>query len=356
MRIGVLLPTRSLVMVDARRPRTDVTMAMVEHAEAEGYDHVWVGDSIVAKPRHEPLITLAFAAGRTRWLRLGTAVLLPALRHPVVLANELATLDHLSQGRLVLGVAPGWGIPSAAAEMAAVGARVRERGRRLEEHLEVWRELWSGRPITQRGSDFELAGHTVGPLPWTEHGPEVWVTAGNRGEFLDRAFARFARHGDGIISTDVGAEECVEIRRRGQLALEAAGRQLPDFPIGVYVTVRLDPDPAAARRRYAEFMAAYYGPQAAQQRGTAAIGTAQEVVAALAPLGAAGVTDLIVRFAGDDQLEQLEAFTRVIKPHLSGDIEKGPAGSPAPSIGVGEEYLLRSGQLQPVVAPQFMHL
>jgi alkanesulfonate monooxygenase SsuD/methylene tetrahydromethanopterin reductase-like flavin-dependent oxidoreductase (luciferase family) len=316
VKTGLLLPTRSLVMVDARRPRTDITLAMVEHAATDGYDHVWVGDSIVAKPRHEPLITLAFLAGRTERLRLGTAVLLPSLRHPVVLANELATLDHLTRGRLILGVAPGWGMPSAAAEMSAVGADIKQRGRRLEEHLQVWRDLWSGRPVIRGGSDFELENHTIGPLPWTEHGPAIWVTAGNRGEFLERAFVRFAQYGDGIITTDVTPEECAEVRRRGEAALAAVGREVPAFPIAVYVTVRLDTDQAAAERAYRQFMTAYYGPQGAYQRGVAAIGTSETVVEALAALGRAGATDVIIRFAGDDQLEQLGAFTRGVKPWL----------------------------------------
>ena len=317
MNLGVLLPTRSLVMsaADPRRPASEVMWSVLEHAEEAGYAHAWVGDSIVAKPRHDPLLTLAYAAARTSRIRLGTAVLLPPLRHPVVLAHQLATLDHLTQGRLVLGVGPGWPVPMDAGESAATGHDVHRRGRNLDEHLEVWRELWSGRPVTRTGPDYALEGHTIGPLPWTEHGPELWITAGNRGEYVPRAFARFGRHGDGIISDDVTPEEAAEVRRRGDQALAEAGRELGRFPLAVYLTVRVDDDRALAERRFAEFIAAYY-PKGYPSHVEAPVGDAAAVARVLARYAAAGATDLILRFAGDDQLEHVRRFTAGVRPLL----------------------------------------
>jgi alkanesulfonate monooxygenase SsuD/methylene tetrahydromethanopterin reductase-like flavin-dependent oxidoreductase (luciferase family) len=304
-------------MVDGRRPDTEQMLAMLAHAEYSGYAHAWVGDSIVAKPRHEPLATLAFAAGRSHRIRLGTAVLLPALRHPVVLANELATLDHLSRGRLVLGVAPGWGLESSRAEWAAVGQRNQERARRLEEHIEVWRSLWSGDPVTRTASDFVLYKHTIGPLPWTEHGPPIWISAGNRGSFVEAAFDRFGRLGDGIITTGVEPDECGEIRRRGLASLQRHGRERTDFPLALYLTVRVDDDRSRAQRVYEEYVTAYYGAQGAHERGLLAIGGAGDVAGVLRRYLEAGVTDLIVRFAGADQFPQLERFTAEVKPELA---------------------------------------
>src|SRR5919108_3961806 len=100
MRIGVLIPTRGVVMESARRPPVDDCWTMARLADEAGYDALWVGDSVVAKPRLEPLTTLAFLAGITQRVKLGTAVLLPALRPPVVLAHQLANLDQISRGRL----------------------------------------------------------------------------------------------------------------------------------------------------------------------------------------------------------------------------------------------------------------
>jgi alkanesulfonate monooxygenase SsuD/methylene tetrahydromethanopterin reductase-like flavin-dependent oxidoreductase (luciferase family) len=90
-RIGYLLPTRERVMEG--RPQTGPLLDLAVRAEGLGFDSVWVGDSLLARPRHDPLTLLAAVAARTKKVQLGTAVFLPALRNPVVLAHQLATLD-----------------------------------------------------------------------------------------------------------------------------------------------------------------------------------------------------------------------------------------------------------------------
>ena len=276
---------------------------------------MWVGDSVVAKPRLEPLTTLAYLAAITRTVRLGTAVLLPALRHPVVLAGQIANLDHLSQGRVVLGLGVGWSLPSAEREWAACGADHKRRVRRLEEHVEVWRKLWRGEPVTYLGDDVDLRDHTIGPLPWHAAGPPVLITAGNRGELLPAQFDRFARLGDGLITTYVHAEECHDVRARAEEALARHGRSLPDFPLCVYTTVRMEDDRRTAERVTTEFLATYYGG-GVHSRGTMGLGPADVVLAALQCYAAAGVTDVCIRFVGDDQLAQLERFTTEVWPSL----------------------------------------
>jgi len=291
---------------------------MARLADRAGYDAVWVGDSIVAKPRLEPLTTLGYLAGITTTVRLGTAVLLPALRHPVVLAHQIASVDQISRGRVMLGLGVGWSLPSAAREWAACGADHGRRVRRLEEHVEVWRMLWRGEPVSWRGSDAELSDHTIGPLPWTEAGPPVLITAGNRGELLPAQLDRFARLGDGIITTYVHAEECRLLRERAGEAAARRGRILGDFPLCVYTTVRLEDDPATAERVTTEFLATYYGG-GVPSRGTMGLGPAGAVIGALGRYADAGVTDLCIRFAGFDQLAQLERFTAEVLPYLRAD-------------------------------------
>ncbi len=221
MRLGVLIPTRGAVLQSARRPGVDECWTMARHADRAGYDTVWVGDSVVAKPRLEPLTTLAYVAGITERVRLGTAVLLPALRHPVVLAHQIANVDQISHGRLILGLGVGWSLPSAEREWAACGADHKRRVRRLEEHVALWRLLWRGEPLTRAGEDYELTQHTIGPLPWRGEGPPVLITAGNRGEMLPAQFERFARLGDGIITTYLDDAECRVVRELAEAALTA---------------------------------------------------------------------------------------------------------------------------------------
>src|SRR2546425_8126483 len=207
MRVGILVPTRGAVMQSARRPPVGGCWAMARHADEAGYDAAWVGDSVVAKPRLEPLTTLAYLAAITSRVRLGTAVLLPALRQPVVLAHQIANVDALSRGRVVMGLGVGWSLPSAEREWAACGADHKRRVRRLEEHVEIWRMLWRGEPVTHRHGDVELTDHTIGPLPWNPAGPPVLITAANRGEMLPAQFDRVARPGDGLIPTYIQGED-----------------------------------------------------------------------------------------------------------------------------------------------------
>jgi alkanesulfonate monooxygenase SsuD/methylene tetrahydromethanopterin reductase-like flavin-dependent oxidoreductase (luciferase family) len=316
MRIGVLIPTRGVVMESARRPPVETCWTMARVADDAGYDAVWVGDSIVAKPRLEPLTTLAYIAGITTRVRLGTAVLLPALRHPVVLAHLIANVDQISRGRVVLGLGVGWSVPSAEREWAACGMDHKPRARRLEEQIEIWRMLWRGEPVTYQGHDVDLVEHTIGPLPWTEQGPPVLITAGNRGELLPAQFDRFARLGDGIITTYLDAEECRLVRERAEEALARRGRVLPDFPLCVYTTVRMEDDVRVAERVTADFLATYYGG-GVHQRGTMGLGPADVVIAALQTYAKAGVTDLCIRFVGNDQLAQLDRFTAEVLPALN---------------------------------------
>src|SRR5690242_18530922 len=222
MRFGVLLPHRAVVLQSARRPPLEVCWTVARLCDEAGLD-LWVGDSVVAKPRLEPLTTLAYLAAITSRVRLGTAVLLPALRQPVVLAHQIANVDSLSRGRVVLGLGVGWSLPSAEREWAACGMDHKRRVRRLEEHVEIWRMLWRGEPVTHAGHGVELVEHTIGPLPWSTAGPPVLITAGNRGEFLPAQFDRFARLGDGIITTYLDADECRRVRELADEALHRRG-------------------------------------------------------------------------------------------------------------------------------------
>src|SRR2546428_4315759 len=259
MRLGILIPTRGVVMQSARRRTVEACWTMARLADEAGYDAVWVGDSVVAKPRLEPLTTLAYLAGITTRVRLGTAVLLPALRHPVVLAQQIANVDSISRGRVVLGLGVGWSLPSAEREWAACGADHKRRVRRLEEHVEIWRALWRGEPLTRTGEDFALTLHTIGPLPWPEARAPVPITAGNRGELIPAQVQRLPRLGDRIITTYLDFDECRLVRERAAETLAKHRRALPDFPLCVYTTVRMGADVATAERETRDFLAVYYG-------------------------------------------------------------------------------------------------
>jgi alkanesulfonate monooxygenase SsuD/methylene tetrahydromethanopterin reductase-like flavin-dependent oxidoreductase (luciferase family) len=308
----MLLPHRAVVLASARRPALEQCWTAARLCDRAGMD-LWVGDSIVAKPRLEPLTTLAYCAAITERARLGTAVLLPALRQPTVLAHMLANVDQLSGGRLVLGLGVGWPLPAIEREWEACGRVHKRRVRDLEEHIAVWRKLWTGTPVSYEGNGFRLSEHTIGPLPWREAGPPLLITAGNRGEFIPAQIDRVGRLGDGVITTYVTEDDIAALRERCTAAFAQHGRARASFPLCVYTTVRIEPDAARAERETRAFLERYYGG-GVNFRGMMGLGPAQAVIDVLARYRAAGVTDLCIRFAGDDQVAQLEQFIEAVLP------------------------------------------
>jgi alkanesulfonate monooxygenase SsuD/methylene tetrahydromethanopterin reductase-like flavin-dependent oxidoreductase (luciferase family) len=314
MRIGILLPHRGVILQSARRPPAEDCWTIARLCDDADMD-VWVGDSVVAKPRLEPLTTLAYVAAMTKRSRLGTAVLLPALRQPVVLAHQLANIDQLSQGRLVLGLGVGWGLPAIAREWEACGKEHKRRVRDLEEHMTVWRKLWRGEPVTMQGSDYKLTEHTIGPLPWTEAGPPLLVTAGNRGEIIPAQIERVGKFGDGVVTTYVTEDDILKLRAVCAEAMAKHHRPRPDFPLCVYTTVRLENDVAKAETLTRDFLDKYYGG-GVNFRGMMGLGPAAAVIDVMQRYQAAGVTDLCVRLVGEDQVAQLQWFIRDVLPSL----------------------------------------
>src|SRR3954465_548174 len=183
LHLGYLLPTREQIMEG--RNETAPLLKLAARAAALGFRSVWVGDSLTARPRHDPLTLLAAVAGQTPSLTLGTAVLLPALRNPVLLAHQVATLDRLSEGKLILGVGFASDVPNIRAEFAAAGVPWDKRVGRMMEGLRLCKALWSGRPVDWDGR-WQMQGATVAPTPHRPGGPVLWI-GGNRPSSLDRA-------------------------------------------------------------------------------------------------------------------------------------------------------------------------
>ena len=312
MRLGILLPHRGVILQSARRPPVEDCWAIARLADEADMD-VWVGDSVVAKPRLEPLTTLAYVAAITKRSKLGTAVLLPALRQPTVLAHQLANIDQISQGRLVLGLGVGWGLPAIVREWEACGKNHKRRVKDLEEHMQVWRALWRGTPVTLHGSDYQLTEHTIGPLPWNEAGPPLLVTAGNRGEIIPAQIERVGKFGDGVITTYVTEDDMRKLRDVCADALARHGRANPKFPLCVYTTVCIENDVAKAETMTREFLDKYYGG-GVNFRGMMGLGPASAVADVLKRYEAAGVSDLCIRLVGADQVAQLRRFIAEVLP------------------------------------------
>src|SRR5271166_4572393 len=152
-------------------PRIDELVALVELVDRCGYDSLWVGDHIAfAVPILDPLLQLAQAAVVSRRLVLATGLYLLPMRHPTLAAKQVATLDQLSEGRLIFGVGVGGEFPK---EYEACGVPLGERGARLTESIAVMRKLWTSETMSHQGRFFSFDGVRMLPAPRQAGGPPI---------------------------------------------------------------------------------------------------------------------------------------------------------------------------------------
>jgi alkanesulfonate monooxygenase SsuD/methylene tetrahydromethanopterin reductase-like flavin-dependent oxidoreductase (luciferase family) len=292
-KIGYLLPTREQIMEG--RPETGPLLNLATRAGALGFDSVWVGDSLTARPRHDPLTLLAGVAGRVPGMTIGTAVLLPMLRNPVILAHQVATLDQLSEGRLILGVGFAADRPNIRAEFAAAGVPFEHRIGRMLEGLRLCKALWSGQPVDWDGR-WQTSQAVIAPTPHRPGGPLLWI-GGNLAGSLDRAGKYF----DGWFPIAPSAPDFAAGLAHVRNVARENGRDPASVSGAMYLTVSLDDDAAKAEGRLNSFLERYYGQPAPvlRRRQACYAGPAAGLAAWLGSYGDSGASHLILRFAGD---------------------------------------------------------
>ena len=296
------------------QPTIDEMQALVRLVDDCGYDSLWVGDHIAfAVAIFDPLLQLAQAAVISRRLKLGTNVYLVPLRHPVPIAKQAATLDHLSEGRLIFGVGIGGEFPK---EFEACGVPLGERGARLTAAIPLLRQLWSGEPVSYGGRYFGAFSEVSMQPPSRQPGrPPIWV-----GGRADAALARAGSLADGWISYVVTPETYRAGLEKIAAAAESAGRKIEHFGTGHLLFARLDEtydkalDAAAATlsNRYAmDFR------RAAERY--AALGRPEQVAARIRAFHEAGVRHLVLDLVGpyEERPQQIDGFARDVLPLLA---------------------------------------
>lgn len=279
---GLLLPSREALLW------ADGDLALVieaaRRAEEAGYDSVWVGDSLLARPRGEPLTLLAGVAGATTRVKLGTAVLLPLLRHPLSLAHVLATLDRIAEGRVIVGFGPGAELPGTHAELAALGVSSDRRVSAMVSAIDRCRRLWRN----------EEPGLDLQPRPFRSGGPPIWLGGGGP-RMLRLAGATF----DGWLPLSPTPADYASGLRAVREAAERAGRDPDSVVTGVYLTVGVADTPREAAGELDAYIRSYYGvPAEAMARGMAMhAGTLESASEWFGAYRAAGARHLVVRLA-----------------------------------------------------------
>lgn len=230
----------------------DVLVRRARAAEEAGIESLWVGDhTIVPVPpggpppesRAEAIVELSYLAAVTQRVRLAIGVLVLPQRHPVVLAKQLATLDYLSGGRLIVGIGVGY----VEAELNALGIKMSERAARTDEYLEALKTLWDDRILSFSGPTVRFSDAALRPLPTQRPHPPIVIGAESRA-----AFPRVIRAANGWY----GYELSVEQTREALAALREAARHHQRAPELGELELTITPPPGPVDRdtvsRYAE--------------------------------------------------------------------------------------------------------
>lgn len=311
--------------------KADVLIPAAEHAEALGFETLWTSDHLVLPvesethypyvpagtnvrldPRHaflDPMIVLAGLATRTRRIGLGVSVYLAALRHPLVVAKLVASLDQLSGGRVRLGVGAGW-IPE---EYATLGIPFAERGRWLDDHLACLRALWSQPFPSHAGEHYQV--ENVGFEPKPMQSPLPILVGGNSAPARRRA----ARLGNGWHVIDVPAAELrtgiEDLRRR----CEAQGRDPDAVAVSIRSQIAFSDRALSASERFAPL-----------------IGSPDQVFEELDALQRIGVSHVALWPAGrnldlDTLRTRMEELASEVLPRFGQrvDSDAGPSAGPA---------------------------
>ena len=263
----------------------------VDMCEAGGVDSLWQTDRLVSRqPILECMTAIAAVAGRTRRLKFGMNVVSLGLRDPVLVAKQCATIDVLSQGRLL----PAFGVGSPLApEWAALNLDTATRGRRTDEGLEIIRRLWAEDSVDFEGKHFRLTGASISPKPVQPDLP-MWI-----GGSSPAAVKRTARLGTGWQAGPETPAEAARMVQAIRAAVVAAGRSIDDDHYGAgfpYYFGKPD-DPPLQRA-----MDAYRQRTKRDPLGQFAVGDADAILARIAEYVAAGVSKFVLRpaVAGDD--------------------------------------------------------
>lgn len=297
-------------------PDVDGILRYAERAEALGFESLWAWDHVLlgvkpAFPILDALSILTAIATRTSRIKLGTGVLVLPLRNPVVTAKVLASLDQISKGRLILGVAAGW----YAREFDAVGVPFKQRGRIFEQNLELLLRLWTDESVTAQVDGLNLREAVLLPKPYQKPRPPVLI-----GGYVEAVLRRVARMGDGWLTYFYTPEGFAKSWARLQAYAREYGRDPKVLTASNQLAIYVGPSQAEADPPMRQWLSTEWDVAAWSDSTIehAIRGTPAECVAQLRPHVEAGVHRIIFipyRY----QPEQVELIAREVIPGLTAE-------------------------------------
>jgi alkanesulfonate monooxygenase SsuD/methylene tetrahydromethanopterin reductase-like flavin-dependent oxidoreductase (luciferase family) len=304
---------------------------MTEEAETSGaFDAVWVGDSLLAKPRLESVALLSALAAVTSKIRLAVGCMATFVhRHPVLFAQQWASLDVISNGRSWLVVCMGGPNEQSAAqalEHTVMGIQAKERPARMTEGITILRKLFAEKNVSHHGRFYQFDNVTVEPRPVQQPCP-IWIASNPTGltwkdgasapaDIIERSFRRVARYADGWMTNKVGP---AEFSRQWARILEMAreeGRDPAQLGNALYHNINIQTDRKAALEESKGFLDKYYTSNfsAAFVEGFTTAGTPRECVAELKNYFNSGLQHITLRLTSWDQETQLKRFLEEVVP------------------------------------------
>ncbi|MFQ5902337.1 MAG: LLM class flavin-dependent oxidoreductase [Candidatus Binatia bacterium] len=328
LKFGVTLPTFVWPGLDYKKTVT-IVRDFAGRAEELGFASITVWDHLTDAPGLyggswlDPLLCLSHAAACTRDIKLGTHILVVPLRHPVLLAKEIATLDYVSGGRFFFGVGPGWSQP----EFDAMGIDIRERGRRTDEILDAVKLLLTQKNVSFEGEFYQIRNVTIDPRP--TRFPEIWVAGGSRipdplspdkPYMVKTVLKRIAKHADVFTCRASGNREFV--KRDFQTVrdhLKSVGRDPSTLGLAqvqaIYAVDTDDHEEALniQRPHFETMMGTHRTWEHVQE--CYMVGTIKEIVARLKDLESSGLQHVTLQPTAPE-MAQLELWADKILPHF----------------------------------------
>ena len=332
MDIGLTLPNRG-VLLGATTPGQMLDLA--EAADQSGlFRSVWVGDSLLGKPRMESVSLLAGIAARTKRVRLGPACMASfVLRDPVLLAYQWASLDLLAGGRTVLVGCTGIvEQPGAVIEGELYGLSSGDRVSRLIEWIALLKKLWTEDNVTFEGKHYRCSGITIEPKPVAKPRPPIWIANNAREDkpfaewtpddfaLVERTHRRCARHADGW-QTSAWDPKDLEFRIQDTLKkVSDQGRDPATFERYLYHNINVNEDREAASEESQRFLEEYYVPTKFPRPFVdqwVATGSPKQCAERLAQIRDLGFTEVTLRITSWNQTDQFRRLVEEVLPLAS---------------------------------------
>lgn len=327
--IGVNLNNREPLLTDEYSINDMFHMAV--QTEELGFDSVWVGDNLLEKPRLEPISCLAKVAGLTDTVDLGTACMVTSLQNPVQFAQAWATLDMISDGRMILGACMGEPTKENRKQHDVVGVDPRKRAHVFEEGLEIMQTLWADETVDYDGEYFTFedvsfdTGNEVVPLATVQDDPRVHVVSNpnlhGKEAVQDRAVQRIVDIGSGWMS-------CCRADHRNEYEAQVdaihsyarvQGVDPDSIDMSYQITANIADSEEQGKKEMRDYIESYYPQHDIEDENLddwGPIGPADRIIDWIERFDDLGCDHFIVRFGGYDQLGQMERFADEVLPAI----------------------------------------